>query len=132
MCCLFGLIDTAQYFTRQQKNDILHALATVSEARGQDATGVAYCHKGALMVSKRPVPGHIFPLQIPYDAAVIMGHTRLTTQGSEKKNYNIFVVTRYRAMSARNALPVRLVLIRPGCAEEFWPAAAIPRFTEGI
>lgn len=88
MCCLFGLIDTAQYFTRQQKNAILHALAAASEARGQDATGVAYCHKGALMVSKRPVPGHIFPLQIPYDAAVIMGHTRLTTQGSEKKNYN--------------------------------------------
>ena len=88
MCCLFGLIDTAQYFTRQQKNDILHALAAASEARGQDATGVAYCHNGALMVRKRPVPGHVFPLQIPYDAAVVMGHTRLTTQGSEKKNYN--------------------------------------------
>ena len=88
MCCLFGLIDTAQYFTRQQKNDILHALATVSEARGQDATGVAYCHRGSLIVRKRPVPGHVFPLQIPYDAAVVMGHTRLTTQGSEKKNYN--------------------------------------------
>ena len=88
MCCLFGLIDTAQYFTRQQKNDILHALAEASEARGQDATGVAYCHNGALMVRKRPVPGHAFPLQIPYDAAVVMGHTRLTTQGSEKKNYN--------------------------------------------
>ena len=88
MCCLFGLIDTAQYFTRQQKNAILHALAAASEARGQDATGVAYCHKGALMVHKCPVPGHVFPLQIPYDAAVVMGHTRLTTQGSEKKNYN--------------------------------------------
>lgn len=88
MCCLFGLIDTAQYFTRQQKNDILHALAAASEARGQDATGVAYCHNGALMMRKRPVPGHAFPLQIPYDAAVVMGHTRLTTQGSEKKNYN--------------------------------------------
>ena len=88
MCCLFGLIDTAQYFTRQQKNVILHALAAASEARGQDATGVAYCHKGALMVRKRPVPGHVFPLQIPYDAVVVMGHTRLTTQGSEKKNYN--------------------------------------------
>ena len=88
MCCLFGLIDTAQYFTRQQKNAILHALAAASEARGQDATGVAYCHNGALMVRKRPVPGHAFPLQIPYDAAVVMGHTRLTTQGSEKKNYN--------------------------------------------
>ena len=88
MCCLFGLIDTAQYFTRQQKNAILHALAAASEARGQDATGVAYCHRGALMVRKRPVPGHAFQLQIPYDAAVVMGHTRLTTQGSEKKNYN--------------------------------------------
>lgn len=88
MCCLFGLIDTAQYFTRQQKNAILHVLAAASEARGQDATGVAYCHKGALMVRKRPVPGHVFPLQIPYDAVVVMGHTRLTTQGSEKKNYN--------------------------------------------
>lgn len=88
MCCLFGLIDTAQYFTRQQKNAILHALAAASEARGQDATGVAYCHRGALMVRKRPVPGHVFPLQIPYDAAAVMGHTRLTTQGSEKKNYN--------------------------------------------
>ena len=88
MCCLFGLIGTVQYFTRQQKNDILHALAEASEARGQDATGVAYCHKGALIVRKRPVPGHAFQLQIPYDAAVVMGHTRLTTQGSEKKNYN--------------------------------------------
>ena len=88
MCCLFGLIDTAQYFTRQQKNAILHALAAASEARGQDATGVAYGHRGSLIVRKRPVPGHTFPLQIPYDAAVVMGHTRLTTQGSEKKNYN--------------------------------------------
>ena len=88
MCCLFGLIDTAQYFTRQQKHAILHALAAASEARGKDATGVAYCHNGALIVRKRPVPGHTFPLQIPYDAVVVMGHTRLTTQGSEKKNYN--------------------------------------------
>ena len=88
MCCLFGLIDTAQYFTRRQKNVILHALAAASEARGQDATGVAYRHKRALMVHKRPAPGHAFPLQIPDDAAVVMGHTRLTTQGSEKKNYN--------------------------------------------
>ena len=37
-----------------------------------------------------------------------------------------------REMSARNALPVILVLIRPGCAEEFWSAAAIPRFTESM
>lgn len=44
----------------------------------------------------------------------------------------IFVVTRYREMSAGNALPVRLVLIQPVCVEEFWPAAAILRFTEGI
>ena len=41
-------------------------------------------------------------------------------------------ITRYREMSAGNALPVRLVLIQPVCVEEFWPAAAILPFTEGI
>ena len=45
---------------------------------------------------------------------------------------NIFDFTRYRKMSAGNALPAILVLIRSVCVEEFWPAIAILRFTEGI
>lgn len=43
---------------------------------------------------------------------------------------NTFVATKYRGMSAENVLSARHVLIRPVCAEEFWPAAAIQRFTQ--
>lgn len=49
-----------------------------------------------------------------------------------KSTGNIFVVTKDKEMSAGNVLPVRLVLIRLVYVEEFWPAVAIQRFTEGI
>lgn len=51
--------------------------------------------------------------------------TAISTQG------NTFVVTKYRGMFAGNVLPVRLALIRPVCAEEFWPASAILRLAGG-
>ena len=41
MCCLFGLIDMELRFTGKEKSKLLHALASASEARGTDATGVA-------------------------------------------------------------------------------------------
>lgn len=88
MCCLFGMIDYGHSFTGKQKTKIIHALATSAEARGTDASGIAYNSGGKLHVYKRPLPGHKPPLHIPNDAAVVMGHTRLTTQGDGKRNYN--------------------------------------------
>lgn len=88
MCCLFGMIDYGHSFTGKQKAKVIHALAASAEARGTDASGIAYNSGGKLRVCKRPVPGHRLPLRIPDDAAVIMGHTRLTTQGDGKRNYN--------------------------------------------
>lgn len=88
MCCLFGIIDYGHSFTGKQKAKMIHALATSAEIRGTDATGIAYNSGGKLHVCKRPVPGHQLPLCIPNDAAVIMGHARLTTQGNGKRNYN--------------------------------------------
>ncbi len=88
MCCLFGMVDYGRSFTRKQKTKILHALASASEARGTDATGIAYNSNGRLHVYKRPLPGHRLPLHIPDDTAVVMGHTRLTTQGDGIRNFN--------------------------------------------
>ena len=88
MCCLFGMIDYGRSFTGKQKAKILHALATCAEARGTDASGIAYNSGGKLHVYKRPLPGRQLPLHIPNNAAVVMGHTRLTTQGDGKRNYN--------------------------------------------
>lgn len=88
MCCLFGMIDCGHSFTGKQKARIIHALAASAEVRGTDASGIAYNSGGKLHVCKQPVPGHQLPLRIPNDAAVIMGHARMTTQGDGKRNYN--------------------------------------------
>lgn len=88
MCCLFGLLDYGHTLTEKQTNRIISTLAKECEARGTDATGVAYNSGGKLCVYKRPFPAHRMKFRIPGDAHLIMGHTRMTTQGSEKKNYN--------------------------------------------
>ena len=88
MCCLFGLIDYRHSLTTKQKNRFAFALAVAAEARGTDATGIAYNANGKLRIYKRPWPAHYMRFSIPEDAAVIMGHTRMTTQGSERKNRN--------------------------------------------
>ena len=51
-------------------------------------TGIAYNGGGKLRIYKRPWPARFMRFRIPGDVRVIMGHTRLTTQGSEKRNYN--------------------------------------------
>ena len=88
MCCLFGLMDYSGGLTAKQKAGVLHALATVAEARGTDATGIAYRSRGRLHVYKRPLPGHCLSFRIPQDTRVVMGHTRMTTQGTARKNFN--------------------------------------------
>ena len=88
MCCLFGMIDLYHTLSRKQKNKILRVLSTACEARGTDAAGVAYNAHGNLQIYKRPVPAHLLHLHIPDDATVVMGHTRMTTQGCEKFNWN--------------------------------------------
>lgn len=88
MCCLFGLIDYRHSLTAKQKNRILSVLATACEARGIDATGIAYNSAGELKVYKRPFPAHKMRFSVPEDAYTILGHTRMTTQGSASKNRN--------------------------------------------
>lgn len=88
MCCLFGLIDYGHSFTGRQKAHILSVLSAECEARGTDATGIAYNGGGRLRIYKRPLPAHKMRFFLTDDVQTVMGHTRLTTQGSEKKNYN--------------------------------------------
>ena len=88
MCCLFGMMDYGDYFTCRQKTKILRCLARASEARGKDASGIAHCTRGKLQVYKRPLPGHKLRIHIPEQSKAVMGHTRLTTQGNERRNQN--------------------------------------------
>lgn len=88
MCCLFGLIDTELRFTGKEKSKMFHALASASEARGTDATGVAYDYSRTLHIYKRPIPGHKLNFYLRNDTRFAMGHTRMTTQGIARRNYN--------------------------------------------
>ena len=88
MCCLFGLIDTTHQMPVSEKNRIVSILATASEARGTDATGYACNSKNKLLIEKHPIPAHRMKFRLPRDAHIIMGHTRMTTQGNARRIFN--------------------------------------------
>lgn len=88
MCCLFGLIDYNNTFNAKEKNRLIKILSTECEARGTDSTGIAFNTESGLHISKRPVAAHKMRYRIPDSSKVVMGHTRMTTQGSEKFNFN--------------------------------------------
>lgn len=88
MCCLFGFLDYGHRLTRKQRSRLLAVLSTACEERGTDATGIAYNADGRLHIFKRPQPAHLMWYRVPLEATAVMGHTRMTTQGSEKKNQN--------------------------------------------
>lgn len=88
MCCLFGIVDHRRSLTVKQKNRLLSALAVAAEARGTDATGIAYNSGGKLRIYKRPWLARRMHFRVPIDAKVIMGHTRMATQGSARKRQN--------------------------------------------
>lgn len=88
MCCLFGMIDYGGQLSRKQKSKILSALSIAAEERGTDATGIAYNADDSPKVYKRPLPAHLLWFKVPEDCKVVMGHTRMTTQGSKRFNAN--------------------------------------------
>lgn len=87
MCCLFGIYN---YSGKNIKTlpKLTNALAREATIRGLDATGIAYNNKGHLLIHKEAKSAYSITFNHPEDATAIMGHTRHTTQGNEKNNYN--------------------------------------------
>ena len=88
MCCLFGIHDYGHNLTRKQRSTVLSVLSVACEERGTDATGIAYNTADKLCIYKRPLPARFMWFRVPEKSNVIMGHTRMTTQGSEYRNHN--------------------------------------------
>ena len=88
MCCLFGILDYKQTLNQKQLNKMIAILSKTCEVRGTDATGIAYNYNDRLCIFKRPLPAHKMHYRIPDGVNYVMGHTRMTTQGNEKFNYN--------------------------------------------
>ena len=88
MCSLFGLIDFKECLSTHTKNKILNTLARECQVRGTDATGIAYNFNDRLRIYKRPLPARKMKIHIPHGVNVVMGHTRMTTQGNAQFNQN--------------------------------------------
>lgn len=74
---------------------LTQALANAAEERGTDAVGISYIDEGKVVIYKRPKPAHSFISISRKEQRAVMGHTRMTTQGNEKYNYNKSSVRRF-------------------------------------
>ena len=88
MCSLFGWLDYQGIVPYRVKKKLTQALANAAEERGTDASGISYVHGKDVVIFKRPKPAHKLHFSIPEGTVAVMGHTRMTTQGDEKHNYN--------------------------------------------
>lgn len=88
MCAIFGLIDYKRSLNSKQREKLLRVLSEECEERGTDATGYAYNSRGKLTIFKRPFAAHKVHLKLREDANIIMGDTRMATQGNKLDNRN--------------------------------------------
>ena len=88
MCALFGYLDCGKRVPMRTLQKLVQALANASEVRGHHAAGIAYNYNSTLRIFKRPKPAHRLRFRIPDGTAAVMGHTRYTTQGTQKRNCN--------------------------------------------
>ena len=88
MCAVFGFLDYKGKVSNAVLKKLIHYLSIAAEVRGTDATGIAYVRDGDIITYKKPKSAHKVKLFFPRDTRAVIGHTRFTTQGSEKRNCN--------------------------------------------
>lgn len=88
MCAIFGFLDYKGVVRNSVLERLIKALSVEAEVRGTDATGISYVKNGKMVTFKKARPAHKINLYFPKGTTAIIGHTRFTTQGSEKFNYN--------------------------------------------
>lgn len=88
MCALFGWLDCGRNLSHRQLKKLTQELANAAEERGTDASGISYVENGEIKIYKKPKPAHKVKFDFPKATTAIMGHTRLTTQGNQKFNFN--------------------------------------------
>ncbi len=88
MCAIYGFLDYGKKTSARKLKVLIRELSIAAECRGTDATGISYVRNGRMVTFKRPKPAHKMKLYFPHGTTAVIGHNRLTTQGSEQKNYN--------------------------------------------
>ena len=89
-CNMCGLLGFSVYGNQKFKDlkGVTNSLAQMSAIRGTDATGIAYNYHGKMNIVKEAKSAYLIDFKHPDDIRALIGHTRHTTQGSEKHNFN--------------------------------------------
>lgn len=88
MCAIFGFLNHGKKVSNAVLKKLIKALSVCAEVRGTDATGISYVNDRKIVTFKKAKPAHKINLYFPKETTAVIGHTRFTTQGSEKQNYN--------------------------------------------
>ena len=87
MCGLFGFSHHGQTKVTGLTK-LTNILAENSSLRGTDATGIAFNSNNRLAILKDSKPAYKIDFKHPDNIKALIGHTRHSTQGSEKMNQN--------------------------------------------
>ena len=87
MCCLYGFLHYGNNEIRGLK-EITNALSKEATERGTDAAGIAFNDCGRMTVIKEGKSAEKIDFKHSDKITTLTGHTRHSTQGSEKRNYN--------------------------------------------
>ena len=89
MCGLFGFSSYNNSVSKQKLDKLLNCLASESQVRGTQATGIACKNaKHKLVVQKDSKAADDMVFQLSKHTNAVIGHTRHATQGSVKDNFN--------------------------------------------
>lgn len=88
MCAVFGYLDYKRKIENIILKKLIRNLSIAAEVRGTDATGISYVNHEKVVTFKKAKPAHKVKLFFPRNTKCVIGHTRMTTQGSEKYNHN--------------------------------------------
>ena len=106
MCGLFGFSDYSGQ-SRKGLPELTNALAEQSAVRGIDATGIAFCRPGGINICKEAKSAYALDFKHPDDVPALIGHTRHSTQGDEKKT---ITTTRSTGKQKERDLPLHTMV----------------------
>ena len=87
MCGLFGFVN----YSNKEINglsELTNSLAEHASVRGTDATGISFVTDGIVRIIKEAKPAVKINFKHSDNINSLIGHTRHSTQGSEKLNFN--------------------------------------------
>ena len=88
MCAITGFLNYGHKIPNHVLLHLVKALTIAAECRGTDATGISYVTNGEMVTYKKPKPARKLKFRFPQNTAAVICHNRMTTQGSELKNWN--------------------------------------------